>query len=288
MSVYRRPYEPYCEPLTSERWRFLVVSRFALRELFASRAVMAFFVIAGLPCLVAALIIYLFHNPAARTLIGLVKLVDFLRIDAEFFRHFLSGQCFLGLILSAWVGPRLIASDLANGALPLYFSRPLSRFEYFLGKALVLVVMLSCVTWLPGVLLYLLNAALADGDWAISNLRLVVALFTGAMSWILATTLFVIALATWIRWNLAATSSVFGIYFISAGLGEALSVALQWPWGRVVSVGHLYEVLWAALFGVTLADRGVSERAAALALGLLCALAALVINKRLCAREVVR
>jgi ABC-2 type transport system permease protein len=288
MSVYRRAYQPYTGVLTSEPSRLLVVLRYALAELLGSRMLMAFLFVSCIPVLAAAAIIYLAHNPAARALIGLAKLDNFLRIDAEFFRQALSTQCFFGFVLSAWVGPGLIAGDLANGALPLYLSRPISRFAYVVGKALVLVVLLSSMTWVPSLLLYLLNAALADDGWGASHLRIAAAAFAGGLGWIVVTALFALSLSAWIRWRLAASSMMFGIYFVSAGLGEAVAVMLRVAWGRIFSLGHLFEVVLAHLFGVSHHDHGVSPLAACLTLSGLCAFSVFVIHWRLRAREVVR
>ena len=58
------------------------------------------------------------------------------------------------VFLAALAGPGLIAPDLANNALPLYFSRPLTRWSYALARLTVLVGMLSVVTWVPGLMLF--------------------------------------------------------------------------------------------------------------------------------------
>jgi ABC-2 type transport system permease protein len=167
-------------------------------------------------------------------------------------------------------------------------SRPLTRLEYVFGKALVLIALLSSITWIPGLLLYLLNSAIAEDGWGISHFRIAGALVTGGLAWIVVITLLVLSLSTWIRWHLAASSTLFGIYFVSAGFGEAVTVVLRVTWGRVFSFGHEFEVLWAALFGTPLQDRGVTPLAAGLALSTLCAFSIIVIHRQLRAREVVR
>jgi hypothetical protein len=45
VAVHKRIYRPYEGPLTSERWRFLVLPRFALMDLFDSRLLPAFMVL---------------------------------------------------------------------------------------------------------------------------------------------------------------------------------------------------------------------------------------------------
>ncbi len=288
MSVYRRQYHAYGGALTPERSRFLVVVRYALDELLGSRMLMAFLLVALLPVLAEAVLIYLAHNPVARALVGLADIEKFLRIDSGFFYHVLSTQCFLGLILTAWVGPGLIAADLAGGALPLYLSRPFSRAEYVLGKAAVLVVLLSGLTWIPGLLLYLLNAALAEGAWGMTHVRIPFALIAGSFGWISVVGLFALSLSAWIKWRLAASAMLFGVFFVSAGLGETVAVVLRVSWGRVFSLNEVFEVVWAHLLGSPHPDRGVPLHAAWLVLAGLCGVSLWVLHHRLRAREMVR
>src|SRR6266852_1287555 len=68
--------------------------------------------------------------------------------------NFVSVQGVFAFLLTAFTGPGLISPDLANGALPLYFCRPFSRAEYVIGKSSVLAILLSQITWVPGLVLF--------------------------------------------------------------------------------------------------------------------------------------
>src|SRR5437588_861260 len=57
------------------------------------------------------------------------------------------------------VGPGLISRDLRFNALPLYFSRPLRRVDYFLGKLGVIGFFLAATVVVPAVGAYLLGLA---------------------------------------------------------------------------------------------------------------------------------
>lgn len=72
-------------------------------------------------------------------------------------RIFYTGLSYLTALLAVFVGGGLIADDLAAGALPLYLVRPLRAWDYVLGKALVLPLMLIGVALLPGLFLYLIT-----------------------------------------------------------------------------------------------------------------------------------
>ncbi len=73
------------------------------------------------------------------------------------FYFFFQVQIFFSMLLVVFVGPNLISQDLRFNALPLYFSRPLRRSDYFLGKLGVIAVYLAAVTIAPAVLAYLLG-----------------------------------------------------------------------------------------------------------------------------------
>lgn len=72
-------------------------------------------------------------------------------------RQFFEAQLFFTMILVLLVGPDLISQDLRFNALPLYLSRPVRRYEYFLGKLGVIAFFLGATTILPVVLAFLLG-----------------------------------------------------------------------------------------------------------------------------------
>ena len=91
----------------------------------------------------AALWIYLHHNLNALSSMGL-DLTALAPIDAGFFAMFMGVQCFVfGGLLALLVGPGLVSPDLANGALPLFLSRPLTRTGYAVGKMATLGFMIA-------------------------------------------------------------------------------------------------------------------------------------------------
>jgi len=63
-------------------------------------------------------------------------------------------QALLLIPLVGMVAPPLISQDVRSRAFLLYFSRPISRFQYVLGKAATVGLFVSCISLLPGLLLY--------------------------------------------------------------------------------------------------------------------------------------
>ena len=73
--------------------------------------------------------------------------------------YFLRTELYLSMILILLVGPQLISKDLRFNALPLYFSRPLRRLDYFVGKLGVILWFLALVVIFPSVVAFVLGLA---------------------------------------------------------------------------------------------------------------------------------
>lgn len=294
MAVHRRAYRPYDGPLTSERWRFLVMPRYAFREIFESKVLVTFVVLCLVPFLLEAAAIYVSNSASARALLRMTGAPD--RVRPEFFLAAMTIQGVLAFLLAAWVAPALVAPDLASGALPLYLSRPLSRAEYLMGKAAVLVALLSLVTWVPVLTLFVLQSSLAGWGWLAANARVPFAVLVGSLVWVVVLTLLGLAISAWIRWRLAASATLVAVFFLGTGFGEMWDEVLKNPWGRMASLSYLVGVVWRELFLPVTPDLrlhfmkpGMELPAWAAVLGLLATAAGCVwlLDRRLRAREVV-
>jgi ABC-2 type transport system permease protein len=248
MAVYERAYREYAGPLTPERGRFLVLARYAFRDVFRSRLFTAFFAGCFLFPLACAVIIYLRHNVSA--LLDLSK-ASFLAVDTTAALYFLRVQgTLLGFLIAFIVGPSLVSPDLRNNAMPLYLSRPLSRSEYVGGKMTVLVVLLSLVTWLPGLLLFGLQSYLEGWTWFRDNLRMAIAVFVASWIWIVVLSLMALAVSATVKWKPLASASMFGIFFVAGAMGGLVNIFFQTSWGSLVNLSLMVETAWASLLGL--------------------------------------
>jgi len=66
-------------------------------------------------------------------------------------------QAMLLAVVVGLVAPRLIAGDLRAKAWLVYFTRPVSRSDYILGKVLVLAAIVSLITFLPAIVLWVVG-----------------------------------------------------------------------------------------------------------------------------------
>jgi ABC-2 type transport system permease protein len=286
MAIYKRGYRTYSGPLTAERWRFFVLTRYAWRTLFHSRLLTAFFVLSLFYPLGALLAIYL--NGNATVLAALRMGTAPFDIGNKFFSVFLVVQGAFAFFTSAFIGPGLVAPDLANGALPLYLGRPFSRAGYVIGKMLVLFGLLSFITWIPGLVLFFAQGGAAGHGWIWDNLWLARAIFLGSLIWILILSLLALALSAWVKWKIAAAALMLGIFFMGAGFGQAVNLILRTKQGTLTDIGSLMGVVWRDLFrtGDRLVDFPPGE--AWVMLILICCACLVLLNKKLRPHEVVR
>lgn len=249
MAVYEQSYERYTGPLTPPAPRFLVIPRYAYLRLAGSKLAWALLVASTLIALATTGLIYLKYNTRALAALS-IQGSDLLSINAVFFDAYLAVQLVIGFFLVLLVGPTLISMDLSNGALPLYFSRPIRRSHYVLGKLLVLAAGLSVISWGYGLALFGLQTSLAGAGWAVENARIALALFLGSSIWILTMSFLTLALSALIRWPLAVRGVLLALFLVAPGFGQALAVAGRSDWGHVINLGADFEVVLAALFGI--------------------------------------
>ncbi len=304
MAVYEHTYKQYLGKLTPEWSRFLVIPRHAFRDVFKSKLFTAFFVVCFIPLLVEAILIYLHHNVNALAILK-VNVRELIPIDASFFQTFVNLQGGFAFFVTLLVGPPLVARDLRNNALPLYLCRPFSRAEYVLGKMSVLLILLSAITWVPQLLLFLFQSYLEGASWFVDNLWLASAILIGSVVWILLLALLSQAVSALVKWRVIASAALLGIFFIPSVFGEVINNLFLTHWGNIISLGALMKNVTAGLFGTFLQTSGhitdfdgrvareivMNEPplwASWLALFVVCAICLALLSRKVKAYEVVR
>jgi len=292
MAVYKRRYNRYAGSLTPEWSRFFVLTRYAFADLFKARFFIVLLVLSLVPILFFASYIFIANNKTVQLLMQ-VRSADLFSVEAQYFVVITMVQTQAAFLLNCWVGPVLIAGDLTNGALPLFLSRPFSRADYVLGKFTVLGLLLSGVTWVPGLLLFGLQAGLARNGWIWSHLWMIIPIILCSAIWILMLSLISLAVSAWVKLRIVATGVIFISFFIPAGLGEMFNAIMSTYWGRLLNFSYLFQLIvekgfhqQAGRFGRSWNE--IPVPAAWGALILVCLLSLVILNARLRARETVR
>jgi ABC-2 type transport system permease protein len=293
MAVYKRTYKAYSGPLTPAWSRFTVLSRYGLSTLFNSRPFTAYTVLCFLPFLVGLAYIYIVHSPAAQAVLGVGKTIP-ATVNNVWFLTFLSIEVAMGFVLAAWGGPGMITRDFANHSVQLYLSRPISRTEYLFGKISVLAALLSGTTWIPALVLFFVKAELQGHGWLWENLWMAGAILISCLIWIAVISLVSMAVAVWVRWRIAATALMLGIFFLLPALGGVIDAILRTQWGSLINITHMMFIVWSHLFRLQAIQRhssgfdAVPLWAAWASLLSLCSACFWLLDRKLRAREVER
>ena len=284
MAVYKRTYEGYEGPLTPAWSRFMILARHSYGRLFQSKFLMIYMALCLFYPVGCIAFIYLSNNPV---IVSTLRLQNLAAVDEKFFYTFCNVQGVFAYILTAFISPSLVSWDLANGALPLYFCRPFSRIEYVVGKLTVLIPLLSIITWIPGLVLYLIEGSLTGWSWMEENFWIARSLFFGLLIWIMLLSLIGLALAAWVKWRVAAGGLIFGVFFLGPGFGGAINNVMRVNAGSLIDLNEVVRTIWANLLRY---DSGteLSVTSAWLVLAVACAICLWLLHKRIRTFEVVK
>lgn len=293
MAVYEHTYKPYDGPLVSLRRRWLVVPRYAVQEVFGYRFFQWVMLASVLTTIGFGAFLVVRQNADILSRLSIsVKDAQRLTVGGTFFKIFLNVQGFgTGLLLALLAGPTLISADLRNNALPLYLSRPLNRWQYLLGKGMVLFGILSAVTWIPGLLLFGLQGAVGEDGWLLSHLSLGWGVGVGGLLLAFSYTLLALAISAVVKWKPLAGGAIFGATVIGGPVGLAINTTLDVHWGGAFSFILVFQNLWSALLDAPFVGHNTEKVApgvCVVALFALWVICFLLLNQRVKACEVVR
>src|ERR1043166_5917090 len=152
MPIHDQGYRRYggLKARTGTGW--IVITRAGIRTQFAKRAFLGLLLLSWLPFFVRAVQIYAAAN---------LPQAQFLALTGETFRQFLDQQQIFVFFITVYVGAGLIANDRRANALQIYLSKPLTRSEYVFGKLAILVAFLLLITWVPAIVLLVVQITFA-------------------------------------------------------------------------------------------------------------------------------
>lgn len=288
MAVYKRGYQRYRGSLQGRWVRMMVLPRYAWRRLFQQRLVVLLLVVSMIWPLLCATFLYLGNNLDLLKGMGLgAEFMGFIQGNGLFFLVFMNVQAVLAVFLAALAGPGCIAPDLANNALPLYFSRPIARVEYALGRLVTLLGLLSIVTWIPGLILFAMQVAMAEPLWFSEHWRIGAGMLIGFMLWILLVSLVALAGSAYVKMKVVAGGLVFGFFFILSGASGIINLVFRSEWGYILNPAWITRRIWYALLGVEPPD-GPGALLCLCILAVALILLSLILKRKLRPVEVIR
>jgi len=131
---------------------WLVILATGIRAMLGNRRWIVLMVASWIQFLVRAVQFYLAAN---------FSQAGMLSPTAATFRDFFDKQDIFVFIMTVTLGSSLIAQDRRANALQIYLSKPLTRAEYIFGKLGILVTFLLLITWVPAILLLVVEVVFA-------------------------------------------------------------------------------------------------------------------------------
>ncbi|MFO7890507.1 MAG: ABC transporter permease subunit [bacterium] len=162
MPIYKETYRNWYGRLKENPLTWWVIGKTGIRLVMRkSKALMILlFIASSIPFFVKAVQIYLVSRVGESSQI--MQGLGGLKINTDFFAGFLQGQMFFAILVIILTGAGLIAQERKYKALSVYFSKPVTFWDYVGGKFLVISFYGSLVTLLPGLILFFIKALLSN------------------------------------------------------------------------------------------------------------------------------
>lgn len=152
MPIHDQGYRRYGGSRSPRGRAWAVIAKTGIRARLGQKAFLGLLFVSWLPFFVRAVQIYAAAN---------LPQAAFLEPTPEMFRQFLEQQEIFVFFLTVYGGAGLIAHDRRANALQIYLSKPMTRAEYVFGKLAILMTWLLLVTWVPAIVLLLVQVAFA-------------------------------------------------------------------------------------------------------------------------------
>ena len=226
MPIHDQSYRRYGGAKAALGRSWTVIAKAGIMNMVRKRSFLGLLLFAWFPFVIRAVQIYFASNYA--------QVEALMAPDAKMFRDFLEQQDFFVFVMTIYVGAGLIANDRRANALQIYLSKPLLRSEYIAGKAAVLFTFIMLVTWLPAILLLILQVIFKGSfEFMRANLFLFPAITVGALLQALVATFTMLALSSLSKSSRYVGILYAGIIFFTAAIYGAMvaitgSTSLSW------------------------------------------------------------
>ena len=240
MPIHDQGYRRYGGTKAPHGRTWWVIARAGLMERLRERKFLGLLLFAWMPFIVRAVQLYIAAN---------VPQAAILAPTAQTFREFLDQQSIFVFFITIYVGAGLVANDRRANALQIYLSKPLTRVEYVAGKLVTLLIFLVGVTWVPGMLLLLLQMLFA-GNFAFlrENLFLFPAITVFAAIQVLWSAFAMLALSSLSKNRRFVAMMYAGIIFFTAAMYQALRQITGSRGWAFISPEDVLDVIAATIF----------------------------------------
>ena len=278
MPIHDQGYRHYAGERALHRRAWWVIARAGIMERLRERRFLGLLLFSWSLFLMRAVQLYLGTTIAQ---------ASFLVPTEETFHQFLNQQRIFVFFITIYAGAGLIASDRQSNALQIYLSKPITRHDYIAGKLFTLGAFLVAVTWLPAMLLLVLQVLFSGGvEFVSSHPRLIPAITLASFLQVSLAVMTMVALSSLSRSRRFVSMLYAGIVFFGAALDGVLRISTGNPAWALVSPQNTLAVVTDAIFG-NVAESAVPVPVALVALGVFLGISIFILERRVRAVEVV-
>jgi ABC-type transport system involved in multi-copper enzyme maturation permease subunit len=240
MPIHDQGYRRYAGRREAHSRTWLVIARAGVMERLRERKFLGLLLVAWLPFLVRSVQLYIAAN---------YQQASFLAATPSLFRDYLGQQRVFVFFITLYVGSGLIANDRRANALQIYLSKPLSRVDYVVGKLATLLLFLTGVTWVPGILLLIMQILFA-GNLAFlkANLFLFPAITVFSAVTVLMSSFTMLALSSLSKSRRFVAVMYAGLIFFTAAMYQALRGITGTRAWVFISPGDVLDVIGNRIF----------------------------------------
>jgi ABC-2 type transport system permease protein len=268
MPIFDQGYQHWKGPLSGHGRRWLSIALQGTRVQLKRRGVRGLLFLAWLPAFALVIFMALWGMVEKRSEGVMTLLQNFLppglldkpsdyrgALWTMAYAYFFRFQMFFIMLLVAVAGPGLISSDLRFNALPLYFSRPLNRFDYFLGKLGVIGTLVAAVAVVPAVIAYVVGLCFSRDPGIIKDTwQVVPASIAYGLVITLSAGMLILAMSSLTRRSLYVGIAWAGLWIIGEATADILVRIHYAPLQREVFKAQL--LAWQAAHPMRLARPG--------------------------------
>lgn len=289
MTIKEKGYTHWDGELKDGRFPWWPITRFGIKLTFKKKFFKFFFFMTLVPAVVYLVGIYISERLEDFNFM-IRESTEFLQINPAYFKSYFTneGLLFMIVIVLVFAGAGLISDDLKYNSLQLYFSRPLKKKDYFIGKAAVIVFFLFIVTLIPGLVFIIMKLVFsgsfkffASYPWLILSVIAYSILVTAFFAFY---SLFLSSIGKNRRY---VAILIFGLYFFSDIIYEIFYGIFKSPYFSLFSLKINLQQVGAVIFNQK-TQYAVSWIYSLLIIIGICILAALVLKKKIRGVEIVK
>src|SRR5215207_9273421 len=152
--------------------------------------------------------------------------------SADTYGDFMWGEGYIAMVILAFAASVIVGNDFQHKSLPFYLSKPIGRRHYLVGKALAVAVVITAMTTVPAIALFVEYGFIDTWDYYVDQFRLLVGILAYGAALTVTLSLLLLVTATWLRRTVPLvmvwTAAFVMARLVQRWLVDGLGMAPEW------------------------------------------------------------